>query len=116
MVKTDLWQHYRIHLIDVGMEEIMYLRLVDKHSEHAISIFGVYIPPETSSFGQHTDLIYECLVSNLYTCCDDTCVVMGDVNGRIGDKEDCIPDIDDVPVRVHIDERLNDHGRAFLGF
>ncbi len=116
MVRTEVLQQYRVQNIDMGMEEIMCLRLVDKHSERAVSISGVYIPPETSSFGQHTDLIYECLVSHLYNNCEDICVVMGDVNGRIGDKEDTIPDVDDVPTRINIDERLNDHGRAFLGF
>ncbi len=42
--------------------------------------------------------------------------MLGDLNGRIGKKHDYIPEIDDVPPRVHLEENLNDHGRALLSF
>ena len=68
LVKNDIFNKYRVFNIDMGMDEIMYLRLVDKQCDSAISIFGLYIPPETSAFGQHVDIIYECIISTLYNC------------------------------------------------
>ncbi len=75
-----------------------------------ISLLGVYIPPDTSPFGQQIDLIYECLISYMYDICDDICLVLGDFNGRIGKKPDVISEIDKTAARTAIDETLNDHG------
>ena len=57
------------------------------------------------------------MVSKMYECCeDDIILIMGDLNGRIGEKNDYILGVDDIPPRTSIDTGLNDHGRALLNF
>ncbi len=57
LIKNELADIYNIHAVDTGMDEVLFVKLTDKLSGFAISLFGLYIPPETSSFGQDTDLV-----------------------------------------------------------
>ncbi len=41
---------------------------------------------------------------------------MGDLNGRLADKEDFIIGVDEIPPRIHLDTTINDHGRALHNF
>ena len=54
------------------------------------------------------------LIKYLYECCDDIVLILGDLNGRIGEKSDNILGLDDIPNRVCIDKTVNDHGRALI--
>ncbi len=117
MFREPLVSMYDIKAEDIGMDKVLYIKMTDKQSGFAISLFGLYIPPETSSFGQNADLVFEYMVSKLYECCDDDVVlILGDLNGRFGEKLDYIPEIDDIPARVCIDKVVNDHGRALQNF
>ena len=49
MFKELLTSVYDIRAEDIGMDEVLYIKMTDKRSGFAISLFGLYIPPETSS-------------------------------------------------------------------
>ena len=58
-------------------------------------MYGLYLPPENSIYGQNTDQSYEYLSSDIYEHMDaDLLLVMGDMNGRVSSKTDCIKVID----------------------
>ena len=80
-------------------------------------LYGVYLPPENSVYGDKADLFYEHLVSKMYEYDDiDLVVFMGDFNSRIGARADYIEGLDDVPPRTNIDGEVNDHGKSLLQF
>ena len=52
----------------------------------------------------------------VYSDCDSF-VCCGDLNARIGDSLNYIPDVDsDIPARSILDKQTNQHGRAFVEF
>ena len=53
----------------------------------------------------------------MYTFSDcDALYICGDLNARIGNRQDCSEELDSVPSRVHIDDTVNQHGQSFLEF
>ena len=117
MLREPLRDVHDIQYENSDMDEVLYIKLTDKHTGFTISLFGLYIPPETSSFGQNADQVYEYMGSKVYKSCDDDIIlVLGDLNGRIGEKLDYIQDIDNIPPRVCIDKTVNVHGRSLEQF
>ena len=117
IIKNSVLDRYKIVFEDLYMDEVLYIKLIDKVTSFAISLFGVYLPPDTSPYGQHADLVFEYILNKLYECYDDNLIlVLGDINARFGEKLDFIPEVDEVPDRTVIDHTINDHGRAFLNF
>ena len=49
-------------------------------------------------------------------CNADMYVMMGDLNSRVGNMKDFIPEIDDIPDRQVVDETDNGHGSALIDF
>ena len=53
----------------------------------------------------------------IYTLSDaDYFIICGDLNSRIGDEKDYIPDVDDVIERKVLDTSRNQHGQNLLEF
>ncbi len=117
LIKRELADIYKISIEDNYMEEILPIRLSDRHSDNFISLFCVYLPPESSLYGENVDEVFEYLVGKLYDCCEANLVLLaGDFNSRIGDKLDYIDGVDDVPPRSAIDDVVNDHGKSLINF
>ncbi len=57
LLREPLTDVYNIQAVNNDMDEVLHVKLTDKQSGFAISLFGLYIPPETSSFGQGADQI-----------------------------------------------------------
>ena len=117
LIRNDLLSIYDVKPEFCAHEEIIIVNLIDKISEFKIRLYGVYLPPENSVYGQNMDQSYEYLLSDIYENTEsDLLVVMGDMNGCVGSKTDCIEVIDCLPVRTNIDTVANDHGEALLQF
>ena len=79
-------------------------------------IFCVYLPPDNSRYGQCNELILDKLTIEMNKYCDvDTILICGDLNARVGDKND-VPFNDDITKRVSIDKTTNAQGLKLLQF
>ena len=113
LFKRHLLQTYMIKELEHGRDEVMIIHLKLKITGFTVTVIGVYLPPESSIYGQEADLEYESIVNVMFERTDDDLIILlGDLNGRLGKKQDYIPEVDEVPPRVHLDQSLNDYGRA----
>ena len=100
---------------------ILGLLLTCKVSKRRIVLFSCYLPPHNSTRGRDASLFFGHLLSRVYLHWDaDLILICGDLNSRVGDKDDVIvvSDIDAVETRVPIDvhAKPNQHGLEFLEF
>ena len=117
LVKDSLFDDFMVTVTDKSVEGIMSIEMKHKQSEFIISVIGVYLPPENSTYGRDSSSYFAQLISLIYAAVNsDLTLVCGDFNARVGKKLDYIPDIDDVPVRKVLDEKVNNHGEAMLEF
>ena len=116
-VKCDLLRLYKVKIITKEVDGILGLQFISLSSPYCFVIFTCYLPPETSPWGRDASVFFGHLLSYMYTYADvDATYVCGDVNGRIGNWEDYVKEIDDVPLRVVLDEGVNKHGESLIEF
>ena len=98
-------------------EGILGLKLTDKISNISIVIYSCYLPPENSDRGRDAVEYFATIISDLYVHSDcDICIICGDLNARIGNLSDTVPEIDNIPKRVVLDSTKNNHGDSFVDF
>ena len=89
----------------------------DKISDYCFTAYCCYLPPEYSPYGRDSTAFYTHLLSLMYLHnFADSSFIFGDLNGRIGDKNDTIHAVDPVTPRDVIDYTSNKHGDALLDF
>ena len=70
-----------------------------------------------SSRGDQSQQYYDFLLSQVYQYYDDySLVILGDVNGRIGELRDFNVNIDSIPKRIPLDTVRNSFGDALIEF
>ncbi len=117
LVKSELLTTYKVSRTDDGIEGILRVNFKHKVSDSSFSVYGVYIPPESSVYAGNVDELFEHLVAMLYEADnEDFTLLCGDWNARMGKKLDIIEAIDDVPSRTILDEVSNDHGITLQNF
>ena len=87
-----------------------------KVSKRRIVLFSCYLPPHNSTRGRDASLFFGHLLSKVYLHWDaDLTLICGDLNSRVGDKDDVVSDIDAVETREPIDvhAKPNQHGLEF---
>ena len=116
-IKEALFQTYAISVLDNSFDGIMCLLFQVKISEYCFTVYCCYLPPENSPYGRDSTAFFTHLLSLIYLHSYVDCsFVFGDLNSRIGDKQDAIMVVDDVPRRETIDSVQNKHGESFLDF
>ena len=66
-------------------------------------------------WGRNADLFFDHILNQVYQLEEcDSFFLMGDLNARIGNKKDFIPEVDDVGARVALDTKGNKHGDFFV--
>jgi hypothetical protein len=117
LIKNSLLFDFTLAIIDKSHDGILCIKLKHRYSGLELLVFAIYLPPETGIWGRDANSFYNHLLSLMYLYSDvELCIVCGDVNGRIGNKKDFIPEIDDLPTRKHIDDNVNQHGNALIEF
>ena len=118
LVKNSLLTEYEICVVDKSYDGIMALLLVDKKSDHSFMIISCYLPPANSAWGRNASEFFAHVLSIIYQNCNDidAVYVTGDLNARIGNENDFIPDVDDICVRKVLDTTKNKHGTELLEF
>ena len=73
--------------------------------------------PDDSVWGQNATVFFSHLIALLYTCnYADSVYLCGDYNARIGQGNEVIDGIDELPERKVLDKTKNAHGEAMLDF
>lgn len=120
LVKNEILKDYDAAILDCSFEGILWLRLIDKGDiNFYINICFAYLSPEGSSRCNIAQEFYDMLLSQVYMFYDENpMVIMGDLNRRIGKKQDFNPSIDvgDIPTRCVIDNTDNRYGNYLLDF
>ncbi len=117
LVRPTLLSKYRVEVVSKEVEGVLILLLTDKISDMSILLIGCYFSPENSIYGRHIDEVLESITSILFEYTDvDITLMMGDMNARVGNMKDYIPEIDTLPDRIVIDTTDNSHGHALTDF
>jgi hypothetical protein len=117
LLKYSIVSNNYIAITDITYEGILSLTLTNKITTKQVNITVCYLPPERSQYGRDTQGFYDHLLQLMYQVTEcDSVVVGGDFNGRIGNKVDYIPDIDNITGRKPLDLDSNSHGEALFEF
>lgn len=117
LINNDLYIKYAISIVDDSFDGILCMKFQDKASEYSFIVTSMYLPPENSMYGRDAQPFYSHLLGLLYSNSNvDAFYIAGDVNGRIGNRSDYIPEVDPLAPRTSIDGTVNNHGEALLDF
>ena len=117
LVQDKLFDDFHISIVDKCYEGIIALELKHKISEFSITVIGGYLPPENSVYGRNSTEFFSHLVALVYASIEsDFIALCGDLNARVGKQLDYIVDVDDIPERVVLDTKTNNHGDMFIEF
>ena len=115
LVKSQLYESYDVRIVDKSYDGILVVLFQDKQSDFSFIIFSCYLPPEGSVYANATNFFAH-ILTLLYLHQDtDLMFICGDFNGRIGKHTD-VSNIDDLPSREVIDDKLSGHGESLLEF
>ena len=98
--------------VDRSMDDVLFIKLINKSSNAALTVCVCYLPPEHSS--RHTDVDLMNKVYEYQT--EGHLVICGDFNARLGCRSDYIAGVDGVKPREVIDETLNSYVDHLLDF
>ena len=109
LIANPLLQEYTVQLLDKSFDGIFWIRLNNKtDDENGVLLCACYLPPEGSSRGNTTQEFYDTLLTQTYMYYDGIPMFyLGDFNGRMGNKDDFNPTIDNVMKRHVIDSTAN---------
>ena len=118
LVKETLFDDYEIYEIDKNVDGICIFKIKHILTSYLILLITVYLPPERSPWGRNAEEYLEHM-SNVIRMYSDECDVVymcGDLNARVGSKQDSIAEIDNIPQRKILDKTCNKHGDALIDF
>ena len=117
LVNDKILQQFKVIEIVDTYESILAIKLQHKVCETTLAVVCGYLPPEHTRHGSDPESFFEALTQIVYMFEEcDRVYVGGDFNSRIGEKQDYIIEIDDVPARIALDKVSNPHGECFLNF
>ena len=104
-IKNTLYDNFSIEVIDDEKEDILGIKLEDKTTGKELIIYSVYITPSNSTAGAPANEMYAHLLMKSYEFnLSDVFLIAGDLNGRIGARDDFIEILDPtIPKRQILD-------------
>ena len=117
-ISRDLLTEWLLEVLDKSIDGILLVLMTNKKTDFTIMLVSCYLPPEQSNWGSDSDMFNNHFSSMLYMHEDnvDLFIAGGDFNGRLGNRDDFILDVDNILKRKNIDDVLNKHGEALLEF
>ena len=118
LIRSTLFNQFSITVLDNTVEDMLWIKLVDRHNKSSNYCLCVcYLPPVNSSRSVCADKYFEDLLQRVYLYQNQgEIVICGDLNCRIGDKNDFVVGVDDIPIRNTVDYFENSNGTIFLDF
>ena len=118
LVKEELLTTFNINIEDESTDGIIWIKFVEKNNDsNKFYVSVVYLPPEFSARSTNAYEFFDTLMSQIYSI-PNGCpfYICGDFNSRIGDMEDYILGVDNLPEREVIDFKANSYGEIFCEF
>ena len=117
-VKNDILNTYEATILDTSIEGIIWVKLVNKHNMSIRwNICVCYLPPHGSSRPTDAANFLEELHAQIFTYQNEgEFIIMGDFNSRVGNKQDFIEGVDDLPMRDVVDTKENAYSDIFTEF
>jgi hypothetical protein len=105
--------------VNKGLDGQLSIKLKNLNNDFLVGILALYLPPDNYMYGQDPENFYNnaaVLWEDLFDC--DLLIGGGDLNSRVKDMLDYIPDIDGklIPSRKNPDRIKNKHGDCFISF
>ena len=117
LVKTSLFDMFDVTVLDKDVDGILWLKFSARHATYTFCTCVCYLPPQRSSRSVPVDDFYGDLISQVHRFQNlGSFFICGDLNGRLGDREDFIAGVDEVSERDVIDFTANGYGDALLEF
>jgi hypothetical protein len=117
LIRECLFSVYNIHIVDSSYEGILWIKFTHKTSSDVFYSCVCYLPPVESTRDVNVNEFYDTLLCQIHRYGGQSLLyTTGDFNGRIGDKHDYIPGVDDIPVRHVVDFVSNSHGNVLCNF
>ena len=117
LVKNVLFNWYDICVFDKCIDGIIGMKLVDKISKCTLIVYNCYLPPINSVYSSESVEFFNHLTQQLYLNADaEMIIICGDFNGRVGNVNDVIEGVDNIPLRRNLDDTLQGHGEELLNF
>ncbi len=119
LIKNTVLSDYTFSIVDKTYDGIMVIDLTHKIIGTKLLFASCYLPPENSPYGRNATGFLNHLSSICYSQSNvyDRLYFCGDLNARVGDLQDCTPDIDiELPKRSCIDTIENNHGKSLIEF
>ena len=116
-VKNDLAEKYKVQVLDSEHEGILWLKFYAPENEKSFNCCVCYVPPSDSTRSLKLTEFYDSLMCQIHTYCkDNNFFICGDFNSRLGDLEDFISGIYDVPERNIVGFHVNNEGERLCEF
>lgn len=117
LVKYSFLNNYKVTIIDKSMQDMLVLMFESKIHDIRFLIFACYLPPENSPHGRDSSEFVGHILAIIYRYnFVDTFFICGDLNSRIGNKNDYIESLDHVSHQTILDHTCNGHGENFIEF
>ena len=117
LIKKTLNQYYDYYVVDKCYDGILVVKFDDKMSGYNFLVVAMYLSPEQSVWGRDANGFFNHLLGIMYQFNEcDNIILAGDLNSKIGNMEDYIPEIDNVQPRSILDHSRNKHGQELINF
>ena len=109
-VKSELFEHFRIEKLNDNTEGILWINLRPIHTGEQLKFCVCYLPPANSTRNVNSQEYFDLLMSQVYEYQHNWLItIFGDFNVRIGENEDFIAGVDNLPPRNVIDFQTNQY-------
>ena len=116
-VKKNLYRDFDIRNLNDDTEGILWLELLHKTTKECLRFCVCYLPPKNSPRAVNAEDFFQTLMYNIYEFQNNSLItVFGDFNARVGNAEDFIAGVDDIPERDVIDFNKNQYCDVFIDF
>ena len=117
LVRNILFNQFYINVCEDSYEGILWLELKDKQNSQILRACVCYLVPEFSTRNINPQDYFDRLLCQIHVYQKDSdLMVFVDFNSRIGDSEDFIPGVDNLPPRNTVDFQKNTYCDIVLDF
>ena len=96
---------------------MLWLSMVDKYTKQQFKFCVCYLPPSNSTRQINTEQFLNTLMGYIYEFQENSTVtIFGDFNIRVGDEEDFIAGVDNLPNREIVDYTKSQFCSTFIDF
>ena len=117
LIHVKIINDYHVKVLDKQFDGVLVVEIKSKVTEFTCIIFACYLSPENSKWGRDASKFFVHILTIIYmSSYADLIILCRDINSRVGNELDYIPEIDTVKERKILDTSKNTHGKLFIEF